>query len=150
MYVDAALTLRSPTVTAAELSVALGVEADDSWEPTDSLARRRSPRMRRGDHGWALRVSGSDPIAALDELGGRLGACAEAVRPLVDAGDVAASVVLFTCDGAPSDPVAIGTGIQRLAATVGTVLVHNGGGEATNSAARVSTWVSPAPLAALT
>lgn len=143
MHVDAALTLRSENVTAEAMAAALGVEADDAWEPGDSLARRRSPRMRRGDHGLALRVSGNDAGAALGSLGARLGEGTEAAQRLVAGGEAEATVVLFVCGTPTDDPTAaVEAGIDRLADALGTDLAPSGERGGAKGSAHLSTWTS--------
>lgn len=142
MHVDATLTLRSTTVAAAEMSRRLCVEPDASWEPGDSLARRRSPRMRRTDHGWAVHVAASDPDEALTGLLVRVETGAGALGTLLAEGGTRVDVVLLECDGpAPDDHPGFDAHIARLAAMLGTRLVA--GDETAAGSARLSTWTSP-------
>lgn len=140
MHADATLTLRSPTLAAEHISLRLALDPDTSWEPGDSLARRRSPRTRRGDHGWAIRAHAADPSRALGQLLTRIGPAGASMHRLVADGDAHAELVLFTCDGANEPDGAVESEVARVGAALGTGLVPTGATGATS--ARIRTWAS--------
>lgn len=142
MHVDATLTLRSATIAASTISQRLAIEPDHSWEPGDSLARRRSPRTTRCDHGWAVRAVASDPDRALADLLVRIEAGAGALGDLMAEGETRVDVVLLACDG-PGDDTDVEAGVTRLAATLGAGLVACS--ESAAGSARLLTWTSAAP-----
>ncbi|MBX7161834.1 MAG: DUF4279 domain-containing protein [Acidimicrobiia bacterium] len=139
MHADATLTLRSKTVPAEAVTRRLELEPDHSWEPGDSLARRRSPRMRRVDHGWALQFSAADAGTALSGLLARVEPGADAIGDLVAEGDIRAELVLLECDGA-GDRGGVDAHVARLATALGSSLTS--GGESAAGSARLCTWAT--------
>lgn len=143
MHVDATFTLRSLTVAASDMTRRLAIDPDDSWEPGDSLARRRSPRMRRPDHGWVVRVAAADAAGALDALVARLVSGASALGSLLAESDTRVDVVVLACDAASQmQTAATGAEVDKLAAVIGTGLVVTG--EMGAGSSRVCTWTTAA------